>query len=114
MVKYFTVSLGLFANAAEVSPVQKVLQLLDELKQKVQSDVDAERKQFEDNAAFCEDETKDKNYAIKTAKRRIEELQAAVEEADGNIQEHESTVSEVSTQVAKKRTRTRRCQNCAT
>lgn len=102
MVKYFTVSLGLFANAAEVSPVQKVLQLLDELKQKVQSDVDAERKQFEDNAAFCEDETKDKNYAIKTAKRRIEELQAAVEEADGNIQEHESTVSEVSTQVAKK------------
>jgi len=73
------------AAANAVSPVQKVVELLDECKAKVQKDLDAEAKMMEEYTTFCDDELKDKAYAIETAGRSIGDLSATVESATAQI-----------------------------
>ena len=46
----FTLALLCLATASSVSPVQKVIQLLDDLKGKVQADLDRETKLMEEYA----------------------------------------------------------------
>jgi hypothetical protein len=61
------------------------VELLDECKAKVQKDLDAEAKSMEEYTAFCDDELKDKGYAIETAGRMIGDLTATVESSTANI-----------------------------
>jgi hypothetical protein len=75
------------ASAEAVSPVQKVVELLDECKAKVQKDLDAEAKAMEEYSAFCDDELKDKGYAIETAGRAIGDLSATIESSTASIAE---------------------------
>merc|ERR1719333_1861294 len=75
----------LIAVAHAVSPVQKVVELLDECKAKVQKDLDAEAKMMEEYTTFCDDELKDKGYAIETAGRAIGDLSATIESATASI-----------------------------
>merc|ERR1719183_2797398 len=73
--------------AYAVSPVQKVVELLDECKAKVQKDLDAEAKGMEEYTTFCDDELKDKGYAIETAGRTIGDLTATIDSSTANIGE---------------------------
>jgi len=77
--------LVLLVAADAVSPVQKVVELLDECKAKVQKDLDAEAKAMEEYTAFCDDELKDKGYAIETAGSEIADLSATIESATAQI-----------------------------
>jgi len=69
---------GLVA-ATEVSPVQKVIELLGECKAKVAKDLAAETKVMEEYTTFCDDELKEKGYAIETATRELADLAAAID-----------------------------------
>merc|ERR1719443_1103315 len=69
-------------NAAAVSPVQKVVELLDECKAKVEKDFAAESAAMEEYTTFCDDELKDKAYAIETAGAELLNLGAAIEDAN--------------------------------
>jgi len=69
-------------GASAVSPVQKVVELLDECKAKIQKDLDAESKSMEEYSTFCDTELKDKAYAIATASRSIGDLMAAISNAN--------------------------------
>merc|ERR1719183_2833570 len=90
-------------HAAEaVSPIQKVVQLLDECKAKVQSDLDLEAKGMEEYTTFCDDELKDKGYAIETAGRSIEDLSATVEDSTAQIAELSDEISTLGTTIAAK------------
>merc|ERR1719420_1239214 len=91
-------------EAATVSPVQKVLELLDECKAKVQKDLDLEAKGMEEYTTFCDDELKDKGYAIETAARSIEDLSATVEDAKAQIVELSDEISTLGTTIASKST----------
>ena len=79
--------LCLTQTALAGSAIQKVVELLDECKAKVQKDLDAETKAMEEYTAFCDDELKDKGYAIETAGRAIEDLTATVDSSTANIGE---------------------------
>merc|ERR1719301_425961 len=89
-------------TASAVSPVQKVVELLDECKAKVQKDLDAEAKAMEEYTAFCDDELKDKGYAIETATRSIEDLSATIEDCKAQVTELEATISTLGTTIAAK------------
>jgi len=90
------------ANAASVSPVQKVVQLLGECKAKVQADLDAEAKAMEEYAAFCDNELKDKAYAIETAGRAAGDLSATAEDARSQIATLGDEISTLGTHIAAK------------
>merc|ERR1719207_393006 len=78
-----------FADAAtlndKVSPVQKVLELLDDLKAKVQGDLAKEEIMMDEYTKWCDSESNEKEDAITSAARTISELQATIEESSGSI-----------------------------
>merc|ERR1719316_1874681 len=83
----------LVVGASAVSPVQKVVELLDECKAKVQKDLDAEAAAMAEYTTFCDDELKDKGYAIQTAARSIEDLTATAEDCTATIGEKADEIS---------------------
>jgi len=93
----------LFSSAVarqEGSPIQKVIELLEENKEKLQNDLAAEEKEFEEYANFCDDEVKAKDHAVKSAGRRIEQLNAALEDNSARIVVANDEVSTLGTSVA--------------
>merc|ERR1719395_308960 len=76
-------SLAILASAG--SPVQKVVELLGECKAKVLADVETETAAMKEYSAYCDDEAKEKGYAIETATGAIEELKATVESSTATI-----------------------------
>jgi len=94
--------LCLIAAAQAVSPVMKVVELLDECKAKVQKDLDAEAKMMEEYTAFCDDELKDKGYAIETAGRAIGDLSATIESATAEVAALSDEIATLGTTIASK------------
>jgi len=100
--------LALFATAAagvsalDVSPVQKVIQLIGELKVKVQKDLQNEEKAMAEYTTFCDDESSEKGYAIKTASRQIDGFNAVIEDMTGQIQDAQSSAQTAAQEMASK------------
>merc|ERR1719161_3321673 len=91
-----------FQTASAGSAIQKVVELLDECKAKVQKDLDAETKAMEEYTTFCDDELKDKGYAIETAGREIEDLTATIDSSTANIGELSDEIATLGTTNAAK------------
>jgi len=83
--------------AEKVSPVQKVIELLDECKAKVAKDLAAEAATMEEYTAFCDDELKEKGYAIETATREIGELGATIEDSKATVLAKTDEIGELGT-----------------
>merc|ERR1719213_1209520 len=81
----FVLILSGAAVADAVSPVQKVIELLDDCKGKVAKDLAAEAAVMEEYTVFCDDELKEKGYAIETATREISELGATIEDSKATV-----------------------------
>merc|ERR1719207_133270 len=94
-------ALGVFVADAG-SPVQKVVELLGECKAKVLKDLEAEKASMTEFSAYCDDEAKEKGYAIETAANGIESLKATVEECTAIIGESDDEVSTLGTTIASK------------
>merc|ERR1719217_1068335 len=90
------------ASGFSVSPVQKVVELLDECKAKVEKDLAAEGKAMEEYTQFCDDELKEKGYAIETAGRSIEDLSATIESSTAQIAELEDEIASLGTLISTK------------
>jgi len=75
--------LALFTSvvAEQISPVQKVVELLDECKAKVAKDLAADAAAMAEYTTYCDEELKAKGYAIQTAEREIGELTAKMADA---------------------------------
>merc|ERR1719484_16761 len=99
-MQFALVLLCLVPFAHAVSPVQKVVELLDECKAKVQKDLDAEAKMMEEYTTFCDDELKDKAYAIETAGRSIGDLTATIESATAQVAALSDEIATLGTTIA--------------
>merc|ERR1719162_2112104 len=95
-------SLVLAAQSSQVSPVQKVIQLLDELKVKIVKDVSKDSAEMEEYAAFANENLREKGYAIKTAAQSIQDLQAKIEDSKATILDSSDEIQELSTTIASK------------
>merc|ERR1719473_1612782 len=83
---------GALASANEVSPVEKVITLLEDLKTETEDEGKAEATTYDTFACFCKDTTKEKSDAIKTEQDNIDEFAATLEEQTGisNAKAHET------------------------
>jgi hypothetical protein len=90
------------SSIATRSPVQKVIELLEDNKVKISNDLAAEEKEMTEYADFCDTESSEKGYNIKTAIGKIENLNALVEENTLKIPGLEDEVSTLGTEVADK------------
>jgi len=86
---FFTV-----ADASAVTPVQKVIQLLNGMVEKGKKEKHEEQVQFAAYKQFCDDTTVEKQRAIKEANEMIEILQA-------DIQKYEADAAQLAKEIAK-------------
>jgi len=82
--------------------VQKVIELLEENKLKILNDLGAEEKEMAAYAEYCDKESSEKGYAIKTADRKIGDLKAVIEDCSTKIPAYEDEVSTLGSEVAAK------------
>merc|ERR1719156_492370 len=85
-----------------ISPVQKVIELLEDNKVKITNDLAAEEKEMGEYAEFCDTESSEKGYAVETADRKILDLQATIEGCETKIPGLEDEVATLGSDVASK------------
>jgi len=95
-------SLAVGSQAERVSPVQKVLSLIADMRGKVLGDLAEEGKGFTEYAGFCDKEASEKGYAIKTATREVADLTATIQDGVATIEDLESQIASLSTELAGK------------
>jgi hypothetical protein len=89
----FILLLACCAVASEVTPVQKVIQLLQGMLEKGKKEKQEEQVQFAAYKQFCDDTTTEKQRAIKEANSAMEQLSAS-------IQKNEADAATLSKQIA--------------
>merc|ERR1719316_2439329 len=72
------------ASAASVTPVQKVVQLLNGMVEKGKKDKHEEQVQFAAYKQFCDDTTVEKNRDIKESNQMIDVLKADIEKYEAD------------------------------
>lgn len=87
---------------AKGSAVQKIIEMLGEMKTKLKADLEEETKAMNEFMAFCDDEAKNKQYAIKTATRALEDLSAIIAESDAKISECNDEITTLGTEISEK------------
>jgi chromosome segregation ATPase len=90
------------AASSKGSAVQKVIELLGECKAKVLKDLDAEKAAMQEYTAFCDNEVKDKMYAIETATKGIEEAKATIADSKATVATADDEIATLGTHIAAK------------
>merc|ERR1719456_1665494 len=86
--------------ATRVSPVAKVIELLDELTGKVKGDLAAEETMMEEYSTWCDSESNEKEDAITSHKRMIGDLEAEIQDASARISELGTEVEDLAGKIS--------------
>merc|ERR1719197_1298609 len=87
-------------SAAQVSPIEKVIEMISELEQKVIKEGEAAQKLYDEFAEWCEEESKNLQFEIKTAKAEAEDLNSVIDKCVSDIKALNEKVEELSAQIA--------------
>jgi hypothetical protein len=93
---------GLVSPAVSVSPVQKVVQLLDDCAGKVKADLASEEAEMQEYSTFCDETLKEKAYSIETATRSIADLSAGIEDNKATISQAAEEIVQLGSELAAK------------
>merc|ERR1719335_1738985 len=88
------------ATESQGTPVQKVIEMMDEMLAKGKAEKEAETKIFEQYTEWVDDESRETGFTIKTAKADIEELTAEAEKADADVADLTEKIAELDGQIA--------------
>jgi len=91
---------ALIVACAAVSPIEKTIELLESLQAKIVKEGEAEAKLYEEFTSFCNDESKETQFEIKTAKADVERAEAAIADETAKIGVAETKIEELSTSSA--------------
>jgi hypothetical protein len=94
------VLLAASAQAAEVSPIEKVMQMISDLQGKVIAEGADAQKIYSDYAEFCSDRAQKLGFEIKTGKAQVGELKATIEENTAAITAAGSKIEELSSDIS--------------
>jgi len=88
-------------DRTQVSPIQKVIQMLTDMQTKGQSDLDAEQVEWSKFKQFCTDTQQQKEESIEQQKQEIESLVAAVGEFTAKAEELARNAVQLNTDLGK-------------
>jgi hypothetical protein len=86
--------------AVQVSPIEKIIQLLGDLEAKIIKDGEETQKLYEEFTDFCKDTSKDTQFELKTSKSDAERFAATVADKEAEISALETKIGELSTTIA--------------
>ncbi|CAE7808017.1 CPK2 [Symbiodinium sp. CCMP2456] len=90
----------LVVHGSQVTPVQKVVTLMEEMVEKGKSEIENEKTQFAEYVKFCEDTTSAKKTAIEEADARIESLTASIDKASSDVDQLTTEIVELDNIIA--------------
>jgi len=93
-------SFALLVACAAVSPIEKTIELLSGLQAKIVKEGEAEAKLYEEFTAYCNDESKETQFEIKTGKADAERASATIADEAAKIGAAEAKIEELSTSIA--------------
>jgi len=83
-------------GATQANPIEKVIEMLGDLQQKIIGEGKAAQQVYDEFAEWCEEESKNLQYEIKTGKSESDELNAGIEKAVADqkeLDEHIGTLT---------------------
>merc|ERR1719310_1837473 len=83
-----------------VNPIEKVIEMIGDLQQKVIKEGEAAQKTYDEFAEWCEEDARNLQFDIKTAEGEIEGLKATIEQSSSTISEEEEKIGELSAQIS--------------
>merc|ERR1719408_140218 len=86
----------------EVSPVQKVVTMLEDLQTQTVTEGKAEAKTYDKFACFCKDMTEEKTWDIEDAQDLISELQASINEGTSDRADHDEVIAQATATIEEK------------
>jgi chromosome segregation ATPase len=87
------------ACAVEVSPIEKVIEMISDLEKKVISEGDAAQKAYDEFAEWCEDRSRNLGFEIKTGQAQAAELQATIDDETAASAALETKIEELSNDI---------------
>merc|ERR1719504_93567 len=85
---------------ANTNPIEKVIEMMSELQQKIIKEGEAAQKVYDEFAEWCEEESKNLQFEIKTGKAQAEELTSTIEKAVSDIKANEEKIAELAEKIA--------------
>jgi chromosome segregation ATPase len=86
-------------SANDMSPIEKVIQMLADLETKVIAEGTDAQKVYDEYSEFCEDRSMALGFEIKTGKADVEELTATIDAETSAIAALETKIEELSTEI---------------
>merc|ERR1719253_2304382 len=86
-------------SANEMSPIEKIIEMLADLETKVIGEGKDAQKVYDDYSEFCEDRSDELGFEIKTGKADVAELSATIEEETSTSAALESKIEELSNDI---------------
>merc|ERR1719331_95207 len=88
------------SSRAGTNPIEKVIEMMSELQQKIIKEGEAAQKVYDEFAEWCEEESKNLQFEIKTGKSEAEDLQSTIDKAVSDIKAGEEAIAELATKIA--------------
>merc|ERR1719247_2845146 len=89
-----------WTQAAQVNPIEKILQMITDLQGKVLAEAADVQKTYNEYAEFCEDRAQALGFEIKTGKGQVAELTSTIEANTATITSLESKIEELSSDIS--------------
>eukprot|EP00746_Dinoflagellata_sp_MGD_P125397 gnl/MRDRNA2_/MRDRNA2_60154_c0_seq1.p1 gnl/MRDRNA2_/MRDRNA2_60154_c0~~gnl/MRDRNA2_/MRDRNA2_60154_c0_seq1.p1 ORF type:complete len:739 (+),score=277.72 gnl/MRDRNA2_/MRDRNA2_60154_c0_seq1:91-2217(+) len=83
----------------KVTPVEKVISLLEKLKEETAAEAQSDAKTYDEMACFCKEQADDKFYAITKSKELIKQQTAKIKMLEGEITELNADIQELTTKI---------------
>jgi len=84
------------AWGSQVNPIEKIIQMIGDLQQKSIKEGELAQKAYTEFAEWCEDQSKELRFEIKTAKEEAEDFKATIEKAASDMQTEDAKIEELS------------------
>jgi len=84
----------------KTNPIEKVIEMMSDLQQKIIGEGKAAQAVYDEFAEWCEEESKNLGFTIKTAKANAEELTAVIEKCDADIAEADEYIGELTSTIS--------------
>merc|ERR1719197_2002484 len=86
--------------SSKANPIEKVIEMMSDLQQKIIGEGQAAQKVYDEFAEWCEEESKNLGFSIKTGKANAEELNAVIEKADSDIAGFDEKIGELTSTIS--------------
>merc|ERR1719364_189562 len=94
------VSSSAISSQSQTNPIEKVIEMMSDLQQKIIKEGEAAQKIYDEFAEWCEEESKNLQFEIKTSKAQVEDLQATIDQQVADIKAGEDLIEKKSAEIA--------------